>query len=330
MSEWVNKQPFWTNKFLAFENVDNMKQMILKDNGRLFYDLTRGKLILNPLWERKSYRYKFLLRSLLTYPQSFQWLERLSEYPSKEWFLNRQTNLPCKLHRPYLSSAMNSADACGSLIHHYDFLSYRLPNRLCRQLYGIHSHLLAKISVKNGQEFTINIASEDRYSREGELTLFFYNSDMIHLARLTFSIISYDGKPTLFIGGLQGAEAAVPHKTIQNATKACYGLFPKRILFEVAGYFAQRYGIKQIAAVGNKTHVYNNWRYLKKFKCLYANYDHFWLSLGATEDKKRHFHLPMERSRKLIESVASKKRAEYQRRYRLLDDLKQQITRAIE
>lgn len=68
----------------------------------------------------------------------------------------------------------------------------------------------------------------------------------------------------MFIGGLQGAKWEIPHQEIQNATKACHGLFPKRLVMEAACLFAQRLQVEQIIAVSNETHIYRSLRYRDK------------------------------------------------------------------
>lgn len=39
------------------------------------------------------------------------------------------------------------------------------------------------------------------------------------LAEITFALMHYQQQPTLFIGGLQGANHEVPHAEIQHTTK---------------------------------------------------------------------------------------------------------------
>lgn len=61
-----------------------------------------------------------------------------------------------------------------------------------------------------------------------------------------------------------GAKAHVPHEHIQLATKACHGLFPKRLLVEAVMTLAGAFPVEQILAVSNATHIYRSWRYRKK------------------------------------------------------------------
>jgi uncharacterized protein VirK/YbjX len=130
---------------------------------------------------------------------------------------------------------------------------------------------------------------------------------------------------TLYIGGLQGPKSHVPHEAIQGATKACHGLFPKRLLVEAAMMLAQYLDVEAIRAVSNETHIYQSLRYRKKkLRQLHADYNSFWESLGGVVDGQRDFVLPLMMPRKPIEEIASKKRAEYRRRYELLDSLQSQ------
>ncbi len=68
---------------------------------------------------------------------------------------------------------------------------------------------------------------------------------------------------------------------IQNATKACHGLFPKRLVMEAACLFAQRLQVEQIIAVSNETHIYRSLRYRDKEGKIHADYNAFWSRLAA-------------------------------------------------
>lgn len=78
---------------------------------------------------------------------------------------------------------------------------------------------------------------------------------------------------------------------IQNATKACHGLFPKRLVMEAACLFAQRLQVEQIIAVSNETHIYRSLRYRDKEGKIHADYNAFWESVGGVCDAERHYRL---------------------------------------
>jgi len=59
---------------------------------------------------------------------------------------------------------------------------------------------------------------------------------------------------------------------------------------------------------------------------MHADYDNFWLSMSAQPQEQGYFSLPLSISRKPLDNIPSKKRAEYRRRYGLLDQLAEQVT----
>ena len=124
---------------------------------------------------------------------------------------------------------------------------------------------------------------------------------------------------------MQGTGHHEARVRVQKATKQCYGLFPKRVAVEAALIIAHYFQLEQIVAVGNKTHVYNNWRYNSRQERILSDYDDFWLTIDGQQDDRELFILPTEITRKSLEDIASKKRSEYRNRYALLDQLKLNI-----
>ncbi|MNZ92652.1 hypothetical protein D3C78_1116840 [compost metagenome] len=188
---------------------------------------------------------------------------------------------------------------------------------------------LLTLTGKDEQQFTIRLSADAFLDKEGEATLAFCDRENTVLAEMTFTLCQFEGKSTLFIGGMQGAKAFVPHELIQGATKACHGLFPKRLLVEAAMTLGAAFPVEQILAVSNATHIYRSWRYRKKKEGkLLADYDSFWRSIGGEQHPTGNFSLSLEMPRKPMEDIASKKRSEYRRRYELLDSLIDQVNQA--
>lgn len=289
----------------------------------LFRWLIGGKLPLNRLWQKRAYRWKFLVRSLLLSNKTFIWLEALQRYPLLRYYLGRQTNLPCKLQHPYLTAVMCNKDRLAALIYHYDLFSGH-PG-LTRACYNDTPFTLAQITGKNDELLTIAIQAEDRYAREGELTLYFYDADQTCLTSMTFTLLEYCGKSTLFISCLQGNRTENIKTRISQATKSCHGLFPKRILLETCRALADYFQLEQLIAVSNDTHIYNNWRYRHRRASFFSDYDNFWRSLEGQPLPEGYYLLPRTTARKSMDEIPSKKRAEYRRRYALLDTLTETV-----
>ncbi|WLS90858.1 VirK/YbjX family protein [Gilliamella apicola] len=305
-------------------NITNMSQP--KSKWQLFNLLYTGKLPLNELWLNWTYRYKFFLRTLFLSPITLKWFDKLIQYPLLGYYFSCQTNLPCKLQRPYLASCLSQQERFEALAYHYDFLA-RHPDSMTKAFYNPNIACeLADVKVKNDANIKIAFQARNKFAREGEISLYFYDNDGIDLATITFTIMQYQQKTTLFIGGLQGTGHHDARIRVQQATKQCYGLFPKRVALEAALVIARYFNLEQIVAVGNKTHIYNNWRYNTRQERILSDYDDFWLTIDGKQDSNGLFILPNQIYRKSLDEIASKKRSEYRNRYALLDQLENSIT----
>jgi uncharacterized protein VirK/YbjX len=294
-------------------------------NGwQLMTALATGEKAPSKAWNKTAFRLKFLGRSLLSWRTTRALLGTLAANPMLDEILSAQPNLPCKLHRPYLAANMNKIEGLFALRDHYDVLIQRMPLKMRLGHLSRQPVILARMQGKNGEPVTLELAAIDHLNKEGEATLLLRNANGVMLTQITFTLMHYQQQPTLFIGGLQGANHEVPHAEIQQTTKECHGLFPKRLALEGVCALARHLDIHHVVAVGNATHIYQNWRYKSKKQAqLHADYDQFWVSMGGKPLGSGYFLLPERIARKPIDEIASKKRAEYRRRYQLLDELEQ-------
>ncbi|WP_183270899.1 VirK/YbjX family protein [Buttiauxella sp. A111] len=296
-------------------------------NGwQLFLSLAKGQWVPGSAWRNPTYRRKFVLRSLANPLSTARLLSELSHQPLLEKLLTAQPGLPCRVHRPYLTANFSGKAAVDALSFHYYALTHALPERLLVQHYSPEGARLATITGKDENFYHLDLCSIANLDKEGEATVIFTDHEEKVLAELTFTLCQLQSKSTLFIGGLQGAKSWVPHEAIQCATKACHGLFPKRLVLEATCLLARHFGVSQILAVSNSAHIYRSWRYAKKKKDkIHADYDSFWESMSGELMPEGYYELPLGIARKPIEEIASKKRAEYRRRYSLLDEMMEQI-----
>lgn len=297
-------------------------------SASLFFQLISGKYIPNKLWLSKNFRLKFALRTLAFPVTTLRYLNQLSHLPEIDQLMNVQGLLPAKPHRPYLRAGISVAARAQAILDHYQLIA-SLPNGALRQLLqSPGDNLLATLQGKNGECFSL-FSCPGRFDREGEITLVLRYQDEV-IASLSFSLINEEGRRTLLIGGLQGPRKHVSNEVIREATKAAHGLFPKRLVMEVVFMLAQQCAAEKIVAVGDTTHVFRSLRYRhSKSDYFFASYSEFWASLGGEAREDGLFQLPLGVSRKPLEAIASKKRAEYRRRYELLDALAQQLLTAV-
>lgn len=304
---------------------------VTQTGWQLFRALATGALKPGLAWHNPAYRRKFMLRSLLTPVSTATLLSSLAKQTDILPMLHAQPGLPCRLHRPWLSLTMDRKQTLSALAFHYQTFAAHLSAPVRMNYFTSQGIPLAELTGKSEALYTLRLVAEANLDKEGEATLIFCDAQQTPLAEMTFALCEYQGKRTLFIGGLQGAKANVAHDAIQFATKACHGLFPKRLLLEACTELAAFMGMEQILAVSNTTHIYKSWRYHKKKQGkLFADYDSFWLSLAGEQNADGTFLLPSAIARKPMEEIASKKRAEYRRRYELLDSLQGQMRRALQ
>ncbi len=288
--------------------------------------LAKGDLTPGPLWQKRDYRLKFFLRTLLFWSSTTRMLETISRRDDFSTLLKAQPTLPVKTQRQYLTRGMTASERAEAILHHYAWIDALPDSGLAHLLTSPSPLPLLQFATKEEASYTIYATSAVKAEREGETTLWLRAGDNTLLASLTFSVIRENDRSVLVIGGLQGPRRDVGRETIKNATRACYGLFPKRILLEAVFNLAKQSGISALYGVSDEGHVFRALRYrLSKGRHLHASYDEFWASLGGRPDNAFRWVLPFGMERKSLESIASKKRAEYRRRFQLLDEIEHAI-----
>ena len=292
----------------------------------LFFSLFSGQWRPGEFWNKRSFRRKFMLRSLLMPRLSREWMNELSQWSHLDTLLTRQPRLPVRLHRPYLAVNFSRHQVLDALRYHYTLLSEAMSSEELTTYLNTQALTLAQIEGKNGDTFTLELTMQINLDKEGDSTILMRNADGDVLAEMTFTLQDHQNQRTLFIGGLQGGKRDLPHEAIQNATKTCHGLFPKRLVMEAVCRFAERLHVDQILAVSNDVHIFRGERYQDKNKKILSDYDTFWEAVGGERDNEGYYHIPVAIARKDIAEIASKKRAEYRRRYELMDAIQSQMS----
>jgi len=288
---------------------------------RLLYSLTSGHFSQRDYLDERKNRIKLALRTLLTLPGSYRWLQFLASQPLMLDYLRLAPRLTQKLHRPYLYRSLGNKAKVDMLQQHYRQI-LQLPASLRDRLLSLENLTLATITGKDESQYSWVMGHNHSFDKEGELTLQFMDATHVALATLTVTLCHYQGQAVALIGGLQGPRKEFGHECIRTATKACHGLFPKRLALEALTVIARAMGCQQVLAVCKDSHIYSSWRYRRDFQ---ADYDSFWLDIGAEKINADYFRIPFPIPRKPMEEIASKKRSEYRQRYALLDEMATQI-----
>lgn len=292
----------------------------------LFCRLTTGQWRPGKFWHQRSFRRKFVWRSLLMPRLTREWMAELAQWPDLEEILAIQPRIPVRQHRAYLAVNLDRKAKLDAVRFHYNVIRNAFSSTEFNNYLSADGLQLAQIEGKDSAIYTIIMSSFIALDKEGESTILVRNSGGETLAEMTFTLCNYEGRSALFIGGLQGGNRLMPHEEIQKATKSCHGLFPKRIVMEAICRFAEQLNIEQVLAVSNDQHIFRSQRYHDKNKVIHSDYNSFWESVGGECDSNGYYHIPRTLARKSEADIASKKRAEYRRRYQLLDSIHSQLS----
>lgn len=295
---------------------------------KLCLSLFQGKYTPHELWKERKFRLKFLLRSLLMPLSTHKLLKLLTEHPHYEKLLLAQPRLPCRLHRPYLSNRLSRRDGVQAITYHYQIINEVLKKSAFIQHLN-NSLCLAEFHGKDNSTFHLNFVSSHKLDREGEASLVLRNGEGDMLCEMTFTICEREALRALMIGGVQGPNGENAQEKVHLATKSIYGIFPKKLVFEALVTIAKICNITSIVAVSNETHVYRSLRYHSRQKKIHASYSSFWEMMGGVLSKEGYYELQCGNTRKDIESIPSKKRAEYRRRFHLIDDMNNKINNTL-
>lgn len=226
------------------------------------------------------------------------------------------------VHWPYISKSWSSQDRLSVLASHYEVVTQSCPQLL---LFGRSERLVLSDLSAFAADCSLVLDRPIWFMREGELVLNLFQGDL-RIASIAFTLCYTEGELCIFIGAVQGIHKGVESERsldiYRELTKSFEGLRPRSFLIEVIKYIAAQIGVARIFAVGDgfrhHRHAYFG---AEKTQDLAANYDVIWLEHGATPSAREDFfEIPMASSNKPLESIPSKKRAMYRRRYELLDD----------
>ncbi|MDI3271750.1 DUF535 family protein [Pseudomonas sp. AL03] len=226
------------------------------------------------------------------------------------------------VHWPYISRSWSSQNKLSVLASHYEVVTKSCPQLL---LLGRNKSLMLSDLSAFAAGCSLVLDRPVWFMREGELVLNLFQGDL-RIASIAFTLCRTDTELCIFIGAVQGIHKGVESdrslSIYRDLTKDFEGLRPRSFLIEVIKYIAINIGVGRIYAVGDGyRHHRHPYFGAEKAKELAANYDLIWLEHGATpSEREDFFEIPMVPSKKALESIPSKKRAMYRRRYELLDD----------
>jgi uncharacterized protein VirK/YbjX len=238
-----------------------------------------------------------------------------------------------KPFRPYLHKDLTSTECHRVLREHYLFLQRHAPPALVSAIldnkpFILNAHSLGDLS----EPLIVNFTYGKHMQQEGELTLSIGRPESVNtlkehewIASLTF-VIQYGASGwEILIGGVQGGRTPESKEDAKLATRVFYGLRPKHFLVYILREVAAAWGITKIYAIGNAAHCFMRRRYQDRISMIKSSYDELWHDVGAQPAANGFYSLPVDNNRRPIHTVPSRKRAQYLRRFAMLDHIDKEI-----
>jgi hypothetical protein len=233
---------------------------------------------------------RFWLRALLAPWVAWRWRDHAYVlYRNHGAALPNARVLSKPLHG-YLRRGLTPGARLRLLVDHYCWFGRSFDPECLRRLCAGETLELAVLSGRRSSTFRLYLANSTavQTQREGECTICLAREgEPTPLSRLTFTLITDEGRPGLAIGGLQGPSHGHKREVVR-ATRDLHGLRPKDATLLAARAIAEALGGARVHAVSDAAHVH---RRLPDHLKL-SSYDAYWTERGGIEGGLLGFVLP--------------------------------------
>jgi uncharacterized protein VirK/YbjX len=285
---------------------------------------TAPRLYPEPGTKRVKDKVKYVLRGLATPRLTREWFQLLHQ-PGLGALVQSNPRMLSKLQRPYLHRGLRPSQRLQVLKEHYAFVREKISADVLPKIYSLSGVPLARISLGEIGEFTLRLCYQDRFEKEGELTVALAGaSTQEFIFAMSFTVWTFGQEPPeIFIGGLQGFKQSTKMDEVVAITRAMYGLRPKALLLFAVQQLATLWDIHRIRAVSNERSVFSDFRL--KHKNVVSSYDEFWRDSQGELGADGLFTLPATFVPRDIAEIKPNKRTLYKRRYAMLEEIGGQI-----
>ncbi|PTY04232.1 hypothetical protein DB347_20255 [Opitutaceae bacterium EW11] len=270
---------------------------------------------------------KYLLRILLHPVISYQWITCLSEPGTRDlWAL--RPRLATKLQRPYLAKTLGARRRKEALVNHYHLIRALISYERLVEIYGKGHVLLSIYSREHDRRWDLRLGYFNELEKEGELTISLVDTQTaLRIANLTFCLYVENQSTVAMVGGLQSTRHENTRHAIRDTSKLMFGLRPKATVLWMLREILNAWGVQQLKAVSDKTHIYQHWR---KRKQLDFKYDEFWAEAGGVIGADGLWILPLQEGKRSREDLKPNRRKTHELRYAFLGRLREVSHEAIE
>jgi uncharacterized protein len=231
----------------------------------------------------------------------------------------RPSLMACIIH-PYLNVDWQFDQKLDAISGHYKLLTGRL---------GIlHFAPPASIILADLLDATqIRLHKSLFFDHEGELTVSLFKGDE-RLYSLTFMLGQIGAELVAYAGGLQGLRSPEAIEIYHSMTRGMHGLRPRDLLVTAFRLLCGSLGIARILAISDRKRICSN-----SYHCpgdqIFLSYDSAWIECGGIPLDDAFFALSPRLTQRSAKDIPTRKRAQYRRRYAMVDAIEQQIGDAV-
>lgn len=176
---------------------------------------------------------------------------------------------------------------------------------------------------------SIRLERQGFFRREGQLALsIFHESERIY--SVAFLLSRHQGKRVAYVGAIQGVKQSEDNTLYKSITKDAHGLRPRDLAISVFLVFCKALDVASVLAVGNDFRQHRHPYFGRAGKReVFANYDAVWDEHDGQADPQGFFNIPVGIRMRDPESIPSKKRSMYKKRYALLEQIESALCSGI-
>jgi uncharacterized protein VirK/YbjX len=266
-------------------------------------------------------------RVLKLFGRKLRWLGPLRSWhsdtsnPALREMLGHRPSLVLAVGRPYINDRWPVPRRLDAIWEHYSLL--RGPLGFLR--FDPGAQLLLATVETEVMPLQVVLDKPSWFACEGELAVNLYSGAQ-RLYSLAFSLGGDEGEQVAYIGALQGLGDAKALEIYRSLTHGTHGLRPRDLLLAVFRMLCSELGVVRIRAISDQYSAYRSSYFDKKTQ---TSYDSAWIDHDGAPDGGGFYELAPRVTRRPRESIPSRKRAQYRRRYEMFDSLEQQIRGAV-
>ncbi len=289
-----------------------------------------GKKIYNMNNPREVHRYIVFRGRCLLHPLRMKRLEKF--FASNDVLKKIAEIYPFVYEQPTRAFFYNNStfsERAELVEKHMEYLSSSLREQVICDLYSSKAETLWA-SVDEGEKLQLQLFFHPGQRKEGLMSIRLIAENSGELYQMMFWIApDKNGEWAMWIGAMQGPNMENAREIIKQVTKRCHAYRTKNLILHATQEVAKALGLTHIYAVTN--YGYYAMNHIRRDRKLKTSFSDFWEESGGIPcEDKRFYELPMTEKRKSMDEVPTRKRANYRRRYDLLDEIDASIQKRVE